>query len=138
MIQTFLHGTALLAVDEEAFRVWGRFDHGKSSFGTTHVLVIVGIVALLVVAAIVSRVLARRAARTFTSDNQARQFRDLCAAHGLRRSARQLLQQLAVARGVPSADRLFIEPHHFEVKTLPPELKVSAAELKRLQQTLFG
>jgi hypothetical protein len=138
MIHGILHGALLLAVDEEAFRVWGRFDHGKSSFGTTHFLVLIGIVAFLMLTAIVSRVLARRTAQTFTSDNPARLFRDLCAAHGLKRSARRLLQQLAAARGVPDCARLFAEPQHFEVKGLPPELKASAAELKRLQQTLFG
>jgi hypothetical protein len=137
-----IHGipqcAALLAVDEEAFRVWGRFDHGKSSFGTTHLLVLIGIVALLMLAAIVSRVLVRRAANTFTSDSTVRLFRDMCAAHGLKRSARRLLQQLATARGMTDCARLFVEPQLFEVKGLPPELKASAAELKRLQQTLFG
>jgi hypothetical protein len=138
MIHGVLQHTAVLAVDEEAFRVWGRFDHGKATFGTTHLLIIVGIVVVLMLTTIVFRIRARRAARTFTPENPARLFREFCAAHGLKRSSRRLLQQLATARGLPNAMTLFIEPQHFDTKNLPPELAESAAELQYLRLQLFG
>jgi hypothetical protein len=128
----------LLAVDEEAYRVWGRFDHGEATFGATHWLILSGVIAMLVLAATVSRIRARQVGRTFTSENPARLFRDLCAAHGLRRSERRLLQQLATARGVTNAAMLFLEPRYFDMKNLPAELKESAAELKSLRYQLFS
>jgi hypothetical protein len=137
MLETIQY-VVLVAVDEDAFRVWGRFDHGKSSFGTGHLLAIVGITAFLLLAAMVWRILARRSARTFTSDNSTRLFRELCAAHGLKRSARRLLQHLATARGLSNTSLLFAEPQHFESKNLPPQLKCSAAELRHLRDKLFG
>jgi hypothetical protein len=128
----------LLAVDEEAYRVWGRFDHGKTTFGTGHLVTIVGITALLVLAVMVWRIIARRSARTFKSDSPTRLFRELCAAHGLKRSDRRLLQQLATSRRVMNAETLFVEPQHFETKNLPPELKPSVAALRQLRVHLFS
>lgn len=128
---------ALLSTRQEDFRVWGRFDHGKSN-GTEELIVLAGVTALLLLIAVASRVYLQRSRRTFASDNSSRLFRELAAAHGLNRAGRRLLHRLAVARGVANPTLLFVEPQHFEAQSLPEELKDSAAELRRLRAKLFS
>jgi hypothetical protein len=119
-------------------RVWGRFDHEKPGFGTNQLLWLLGIVLLLFITAVLKQAIKRRASRTFTSDSSSKLFRELCAAHGLRRTARNLLKRLAAARGLKNAASLFVEPQHFEETTLPIELRPSMLELGRLKKRLFG
>jgi hypothetical protein len=138
MIQQTLQAATLLAVDEDAFRVWGRFDHEKPEFGAGHLMTLAGITALLLLAAMVWRICRRRSTTTFATDSPWQLFRELCAAHGLNRHSRRLLRQLAAARGLASAATLFVEPRHFETKNLPAELKPSTAELTELRAKLFG
>jgi hypothetical protein len=137
MIETVFQSAVMIAAGQGQVRVWGRFDHGEASFGTGHLLTIAGIAAILIVIAVARHHLAKRAKRTFSSDNPTRLFRELCAAHGLKRSKRRFLQQLAAAHGITNPAALFVEPQHFELKSLPAELKISPGELRRLRQKLF-
>ena len=138
MMQSVVSISALFAARMEDHRVWGRFDHEKPGFSASQLLWLLGIVALLVVVAAIKQIIKRRAARTFTSDSSSKLFRELCAAHGLRRAARKLLRRLADARGLKNAAALFVEPQHFDAGTLPIELRSNAAELERLSRRLFG
>jgi hypothetical protein len=128
---------AMLRTRQEDFRVWGRFDHGKSS-GTEELIVLAGLTALLLLLAMASRIYLQRSRRTFAFDNSSRLFRELAAAHGFNRAGRRLLHRLAAARGVANPTLLFIEPQHFDAQSLPAELKDSAAELRRLRAKLFS
>ena len=86
MMQSVVSISALLAARMDDHRVWGRFDHEKPGFSASQLLWLLGIVALLVVAVAIKHAIKRRAARTFTSDSSSKLFRELCAAHGLRRA----------------------------------------------------
>jgi hypothetical protein len=128
----------LLATREEMHRVWGRFDHERPGISANQIAIAILTVAVVVAATIVRRLSKRRAARTFSTDSAAKLFRDLCAAHGISRSSRRLLQQLAEAHGVGDPATLFVEPRYFDSRKLPVELKASASELQRLCEKLFG
>jgi hypothetical protein len=128
----------VLATREEMHRVWGRFDHQRPGISTNLLAIFVIAVVVVIIAAVVWRELKRRAARTFRADSSAKLFRELCAAHGIKRSSRRLLKQLAEARGVSDPATLFVEPRYFEAQSLPRELKASAKELRLLDETLFG
>jgi hypothetical protein len=137
MTLQFVPLIAMLSTRQEDFRVWGRFDHGKSN-GTEELIVLAGITALLLLIAMASRIYLHRSQRTFASDNSARLFRELASAHGLNRAARRLLHRLALARGVANPALLFVEPQHFESQGLPAEMQDSAAELRQLRAKLFN
>jgi hypothetical protein len=133
-----LQGMIVLAVDQDAFRVWGRFDHGKASDGAGQLMMIAGIAALLLLIAMVWRLFGTRSTKTYETSSPVRLFRELCAAHRLKRSERRLLRHLSTARALNNPAMLFVEPQHFETKNLPPHLKTSAAELRALRAKLFG
>jgi hypothetical protein len=116
--------------------VWGRFDHQRPTFGTLE-LVILGIAGLLPVIAVMWQLVVRRGEREFRSASTARLFGELCRAHQLGRSSRRLLKRLAVMRGLNTPAMLFIEPDHFDLTTLSPDLKPLAAELRQLRHRLF-
>jgi hypothetical protein len=123
---------------EETHRVWGRFDNDRSGVSNGNVLIIIGVIALLLlIVGVVRSVAARRSTKTYSSDNPAKLFRELCASHGLKSANRRLLKRLAEACGVTNSAMLFLEPQHFETQSLPPDLKSSATELRQLRETLF-
>jgi hypothetical protein len=138
MIQRFAHNLILLASREEMHRVWGRFDHERPGISTKQIAIAIAVVALLVVVGIAWRTLKRRMASTFSSDSSVKLFRELCAAHGITRSDRRLLKQLAAASGVADPATLFVEPRFFDLPNLPGEMKASATALRALNETLFG
>jgi hypothetical protein len=138
MTQDMHQVAVIVATGQDGVRVWGRFDHGTASFGKGHVLAIGCAIAILLLIAVARRQRARLAARTFTSDSASRLFRELCAAHGLKRPTRRLLQQLAAAHGITNPALLFVEPQHFDLKSLPAETRISPTELRKLRQKLFG
>jgi hypothetical protein len=137
MTQLLHHGWVLLASREEMHRVWGRFDHERPGISANQLVIAVAAIGLAVVAGFVWRVIKRRASRTFSSDSSSKLFHELCAAHGIRRTSRRLLKQLADARGVTDPATLFVEPRYFDVQNLPSELRSSAKELQLLGETLF-
>jgi len=138
MALPLIYGLVLLASREELHRVWGRFDHQRPGLSTNQLLVIVVVIALASIAAVLWRILKSRASRTFSSDSAVKLFRELCAAHGISRSGRRLLKQLAEARGIADPAILFVEPQSFDAQNLPPDLRSSSNELQRLNEKLFG
>ena len=127
----------LFASRQEMHRVWGRFDNERPGTNTSQWMIFVGVVAFALLAGMVWRIAKRRSTTMFSSDSSAKLFRELCAAHGFSRASRRLLKRLAEARGVANPAMLFVEPQHFDAKSLPAELKSSAKELRRVHKTLF-
>jgi hypothetical protein len=138
MTQFIHHGLILLAAREEMHRVWGRFDHERPGINPNHLIVVATVILMAVVAAVTWRMLKRRAAKTFSSDNSAKLFRELCAAHGIRRGDRRLLKELAAASGNVDPATLFVEPRYFEPRNLPHDMKASEKKLRLLEEMLFG
>jgi hypothetical protein len=127
----------LLAIRQDMYRVWGRFDHQHPSDGTNQMLILFGLAALLAVAMFVWLRAVRGPQRHFTSNSPSRLFRELCRVHGLNFSTRRLLKRLAAARGLPSAALLFVEPEHYDTSNLPANLQPAASELQRLHDQFF-
>jgi hypothetical protein len=118
--------------------VWGRFDHERPSFDSTHWWLLLGCVVLFAGFAAAIYRSSRQGKCEFEADSQVKLFRDLCRAHRLSSRNRRLLRRLASARGVAEPARLFIEPKHFEVAQLPETLRASAEQIRRLRNRLFG
>jgi hypothetical protein len=138
MTRLAFNGLILLATREEMHRVWGRFDHERPGFNIHQLILVFSGIVVAVAAVVVWRVLKRRAARTFSSDSTAKLFRELCAAHGINRSGRRLLKQLADASRITNPAVLFVDPRYFQAEKIPRELRTSAKELRLLHETLFG
>lgn len=126
----------LLATRPDSYRVWGRFDRQRATFGATEWLIAAGAIAL-VVAVWVSYRLAIHHQKEFWCDNSSRLFHDLCRAHRLDLANRRLMKKLASERGVDHPADLFVEPEYFDTANLPPALKTSATELRQLRHQLF-
>jgi hypothetical protein len=137
MTQPATQWFVLLASREEMHRVWGRFDNESPAISANQWLIVVGAIALAVLAGMISSIAKRRSTKTFSSDSSGKLFRELCAIHGLKRASRRLLKRLAEARGVANPAMLFVEPQHFDTKGLPSELRSSAKELRQLSERLF-
>ena len=138
MTQSAIDLYCLLAARQDLHRVWGRFDHGRPSDGTSQLLVLVGMAAILVVVMLIWFRATRRPHRHFITNSAGRLFRELCRAHGLSYSTRRLLKQLSAARGLPSPALLFVEPKHFDPSTLPATLQPAARDLQHLRAQLFA
>ena len=117
--------------------VWGRFDHGRASFGRTELILVAGATVLVASTWLFSNWITRRRNATFTSNSAPKLFRELCRAHRLPRADRRLLKKLAAARGIENAAELYVEPEHLEAAKLPPTLKSSAQDLRELRHRLF-
>jgi hypothetical protein len=137
MIQNASSSVSLLAASQEMHRVWGRFDHANPADGTSQLLIVAGIAAIVALSFLIWIRSARRPARVFISNGPAKLFRELCRAHGLGYRSRRLLKRLASARNVASPALLFVEPEHFEPSALPASFQSSAQELRQLRAQLF-
>lgn len=138
MMQSAIQSMWLLAARQDLHRVWGRFDHERPGFGTSHIVTVAAALALLIAMALIWRRMARRSAREYSCDSRGRLFRELCGAHRLSRASRRLLKRLASARGVANPAMLFIEPAYLDATNLPAQLRSSTAELQMLREALFG
>jgi len=65
-------------------------------------------------------------------------FRELCRAHGLSSSERNLLLRLASQQAQYHPARIFVEPQLFDLNQLPPAAAGDVDEVKRLRERLFG
>ncbi len=65
-------------------------------------------------------------------------FRSLCKAHGLRRSSRRMLKQLAHWQRLEHPSRLFVEPERFETVNLSPTLQSQTSAIHALRDRIFG
>jgi hypothetical protein len=134
MIDRAMHQFLMLA----ARSVWGRFDHERPGFDSTHWWLLLGCAVLFAGFAVAIYRSSRRGESEFDVDSDAKLFRDLCRAHHLSSANRRLLRRLASARGVEEPARLFIEPKHFEPAHLPETLQSAADKIRRLRDRLFG
>jgi hypothetical protein len=115
-------------------QVWGRFDHGRPTYGAAQLLTILTFVAL----AITIGLLLVRMRSSFQTESRRGLFNELCRAHGLKTSSRRLLRRLAAARGLRDAATLFVEPRYFESNELPDALQAVKAELQPLRDRIFN
>ncbi len=118
--------------------VWGRFDHQRPSFDSTHWWILLGCAVLFAGFAVAIYRSSRRIKSEFDTDNHAKLFRELCRAHRLSFANRRQLRRLASARGITEPARLFVEPKHFETSHLPESMQSAADEIRRLRDRLFG
>ncbi|MEX2185802.1 MAG: hypothetical protein WD875_03365 [Pirellulales bacterium] len=65
-------------------------------------------------------------------------FGELCRAHALAASERQLLLSLADCRRLAQPSDVFVDPSHFDNPQLPPLLASRKGELARLRGRLFA
>jgi HEAT repeat protein len=116
--------------------VWGRFDHQRPTFESTHLWTVLSIAALLVTVAVVSYRSSRRRADVFVSDSPRRLFRELCSAHRLPFRGRRLMRRLASSHRTDPAV-LFVDPSYFDVANLPADVQRPAKEVQLLRARLF-
>ena len=108
-----------------------RFDAGDIAVG---LLILAGVVVAIVV---LSRLLSSQdRQRVFHSPRAL--FRSLCKAHGLDRSSRHLLWQVARWQRLTHPARLFLEPNRFEAVNLSPALQQKQAALTALRARIFA
>lgn len=81
--------------------------------------------------------LKRRNDMTERCDDPQKLFRELCLAHGLDRSSRRLLAQLAAAWNFSQPAQVFLTPAAFDPSRVPAALRGYAEELKQLRARLF-
>ena len=121
--------------------VWltaSSFDHARPGVDASQ-MAFLGITAFaLTAAALAAYWLAHRNKGSFWENSAARLFHDLCRAHGLPGSSRRLLKRLAAARHAADPAMLFVEPHYFDARSLPSELRSSADAVRKLRSQLFG
>jgi hypothetical protein len=118
--------------------VWGRFDHQRPRFDSTHWWILLGCAVLFSCFVVAIYRSSRRIKSEFDCDNHIKLFRELCRAHRLSFANRRQLRRLASARGISEPARLFIEPKHFETTHLPESMQSAADEIRRLRDRLFG
>lgn len=134
MISVLIHAVPLLAAQRREGDL-GEFK-GLPNLGT-YELLILSAVTLLVIATIARQSISRSRRRDFDYNRPARLFADLCRAHKLTWSSRRLLKQLAAARDLKHPATLFVEPEHFDTANVPPALKASASQIRKLRRRLF-
>jgi len=96
-----------------------------------------GVLAVLTALMLVLSWYYRQRAR-WRQDSPQTLFVELCEAHALSWSDRQLLRALATAHELPCAARVFVEPERFDVARLPRALSSRADEITSLKHRLFG
>jgi hypothetical protein len=98
-------------------------------------IVLGGMVALAAVGWLLASWYARRETRVV--NNSRRLFRELCRAHGLNRSDRDLLEDMSDWHGLADPVQLFFEPRRFQPAEMHETLNCQA-EVAQLQSQLFG
>jgi hypothetical protein len=110
---------------------------GDWRFGWDRVaLVAVGAFAIVTVAWIVMRLVARRERTAHQSPWCL--FKDLCTAHELSPRERQLMTRLAQHHRLEHPTELFVEPTWWEPRRLGPAWSKCLTELERLRKRLFA
>jgi hypothetical protein len=125
-------------LDELASRMADGFrgDRVRLDFGLVAGLLL-GAVGLAAVFWFLSR-LAGGHERRLVSNSPAKLFVSLCRAHGLAWQDTWLLWRLARWHQLDDAARLFLEPEHFDLDGLSPDLGARAERLKSLRDRLFA
>jgi hypothetical protein len=135
----FLGSGILLAdrLQSLARELGSGFQGRRSTFDTRQLVIILAALASVVaVVWVVSWKLSPPGRRLRCNQPRAL-FGALCRAHGLDRTSRRLLAQLARRHGMADRARLFLEPERFAPGALGP-LRARAAEVRRLRDKLFA
>lgn len=112
-----------------------RFKPGGSQVEFEHLLMIaIVLIVLTVLAWLVTKWFNARQENGYSSPR--RLFNELCRAHGLRRSERELLREIAGWHRIGNPVQLFIEAHRFEAAAMLKDLGRSE-EIAAIRQRLF-
>lgn len=110
---------------------------GDWMFGWDRVaMVAAGAIAIITVAWIIMRLVARRERRV--SHSPWCLFKELCMAHELSLRERQLMTRLAQHHRLEHPTALFVEPTWWEPQRLGPAWSKCLTELERLRKRLFA
>jgi hypothetical protein len=115
---------------------WDRLAH-LVNFAPSYEVLLLAAVTLLVIVSVIWQTISTRRRHDFHYNSPPRLFAELCRAHKLSWSNRRLLKRLAAARGLKTPANLFVEPEYFDMSNVPPALKTSATEIRRIRQQLF-
>ena len=127
----------LLAQGERIDDMGRRFRRGGSSLDLGHVWLLVLLMVVVVVAAVIAhRIVSARNKPGYNSPGAL--FVELCKAHGLRRSQRQLLLRVARQNRLQHPARLFVEPERFESANLGTQFPGQSQALRAIRNALFG
>ena len=98
---------------------------------------LLGAAGLVIVFWFLSRLADGRGRRS-VSNSPMKLFVSLCRAHGLAWQDTWLLWRLARWQQLDDAARLFLEPEHFNLEGLSPDLSARGQRLKSLRDRLFA
>ena len=134
---TKLSGLTLLA----QYSRWERLGDGlHSSTGKMEPVDLIPIAAVgggLILVAIVTVTLHKRRDFSKPCDDAHKLFRQLCLVHGLSRSNKRLLLQMATSLNLPSPATLFVMPSAFRSSALPEKLRSEHDRIQELAEKLF-
>ena len=128
----------MLLAQSSRLRALGSGVRGRrAQFDSGDLFTMVVVLAVFVVGLVVhSKLMSRQERRrSFTSPGEL--FRALVKAHGLDRSSRRLLRQIASYQRLAEPARLFLEPERFEPANLSVPLRARAAVVAALRDRLF-
>lgn len=138
-MNTFACRMLLLADRSTIFRDMGSgFREKRESFDPTDLLwwLFVAVVVIAVFG-VVARILANQDKHRLYNSPRAL-FRALCQAHGLDRTDRGLLKQIASSQRLSTPARLFLEPERFEPSMLVADLRSHREAILVLRNRLFA
>jgi hypothetical protein len=114
-----------------------RFQPGGSAFESRDLLILGAVLAVVVaVVWLATRFFALRERRAHHSPR--RLFGQLCRAHGLAWTDRQLLRQMARRHRLSSPSLMFLDVSRFDVQQLGPAFAGRASQIAALRQRLFA
>lgn len=133
-----MNACAVLLADFEVVKSMSNRFHGKQAhLHTSDLLVGLGLLVIVALAAWALSRLTRRGADQPHHHNARSLFRELCQAHGIDRGGRALLQQVAQSLDLPPA-QLFLEPDRWQPEALDPLLAPYHDECHALYARLFA
>ena len=136
-LPSLLERSALFAGQGRFMHMGRRFRHGGSNVEPQDLLLLLGVCAAVGLAVWgLSRLLAYREAKNCHS--QRGLFRELCRAHGIGWSSRQLLWKLARCHRLERPAELFVDPLRFDAQSLPDPLRVHQDRISRLYDQVFA
>lgn len=137
MTQLAIHGV-VLAAGSRLDGMRNRFSGRGAKLDTADI--VVGVLVLLGIAAgiaLLSYLVSRQDKRRGFNSPRAL-FRELCKAHGLARSSRRLLRQLARWQRLSHPARIFLEPERFDPANLSPRLRAQIDDVRQVRDQIFA
>ncbi|HEY5315118.1 MAG TPA: hypothetical protein VIK18_21480 [Pirellulales bacterium] len=133
-----MNACAVLLADFEVVKSMSNRFHGKQAqLHTSDLLVGLGLLIIVAVAAWALSRLTRRGGDQPHHHNARSLFCELCRAHGIDRAGRSLLQKMAQSLDLSPA-QLFLEPDRWQPEALDPLLAPYHEECRALYARLFA